>query len=426
MRNILHPLSFSFLTLLTLASGDGYGQAHCLPNGDFSTACGNETSAATWTDACGDGWIRSHGTPEMMPYQNPLPDGPPTLYAAYMWSRFVDANNAPGGLAGVYGEGMFTSLPITLLPHHAYDLRIIYNTYITNNDPTGGGTVNAIVTTGLSQSVVNGSGNLLPTPSPQETAYSQSIQFSQTNQRWDQTQTFIADYPYNQLWIYPYSTTLTSTPPVQFNLSVMYVDICPSCSGTIIYNTGTVPTNESAAGTILAGSSEGSGGGGLVSNDPSQTTTFTATSQIVLGQDFQATATGGSFVAKIVACDNSKTVDKSPNRYDSIMPPGRTGLAELTRAVFYISPDSATGSQVVKLQVYPTVSSGRFTITGSAADLGNANISVTDESGQPVYRLYNTAATTVNLDLGKLGNGLYFLQVRNSKGTTTQKIIIRK
>lgn len=62
----------------------------------------------------------------------------------------------------------------------------------------------------------------------------------------------------------------------------------------------------------------------------------------------------------------------------------------------------------------------------SIADLANANIMVADMSGRPVYRLHNDQATTLNLDLTKLVNGMYLLQITNGSRITTQKIIILK
>jgi hypothetical protein len=93
------------------------------------------------------------------------------------------------------------------------------------------------------------------------------------------------------------------------------------------------------------------------------------------------------------------------------------------QAAIPASSDSLSGSN---LQIYPTVSSGSVTITGSTANLANAAIVVFDESGRTVYSTYNAAGTTIPLDLGNLVNGLYFVQVRQPAKVTTQKIIIIK
>ena len=88
----------------------------------------------------------------------------------------------------------------------------------------------------------------------------------------------------------------------------------------------------------------------------------------------------------------------------------------------------ATFSAEKPLLVYPTITTGQVTITGSNADLANAAIIVTDESGRSVYRMYNRGATTtfVNLNLGNLGNGLYFVRVATVSKLKVQKIILLK
>jgi len=79
-----------------------------------------------------------------------------------------------------------------------------------------------------------------------------------------------------------------------------------------------------------------------------------------------------------------------------------------------------------RTQIYPAISNGHVGITGSPADLANSNMTVTNMSGQPVYRLHNDKATTLNLDVTKFVNGMYFLQITNGSRITTQKIIIQK
>jgi hypothetical protein len=65
-------------------------------------------------------------------------------------------------------------------------------------------------------------------------------------------------------------------------------------------------------------------------------------------------------------------------------------------------------------------------ITGSLSDLENADIMVSDEAGRNVYRSHNAENTTIQLDLGNLKNGLYFLQIRQGAKISNQKIIINR
>ncbi len=58
----------------------------------------------------------------------------------------------------------------------------------------------------------------------------------------------------------------------------------------------------------------------------------------------------------------------------------------------------------------------------------NANIpwSLDGSRTRLVYRMFNAAATTINLDLNKFANGMYFVQINNGTKPATQKIIIQK
>ena len=88
---------------------------------------------------------------------------------------------------------------------------------------------------------------------------------------------------------------------------------------------------------------------------------------------------------------------------------------------------SSAISSPTSFLVYPTVSTGVFTVTGSSTNLANADMLVVDEAGRTVYHLHNGGATTVNLYLNNLENGLYFLRVNNGTGfIKIQKIIIMK
>ncbi len=77
----------------------------CLQNGSFANACTNVIVSShgdcpTWTDACGDGWVRSHGTPQMIFYN----DGNHSGFYAFMWAEHTSST----GTFYDGGEGMFT------------------------------------------------------------------------------------------------------------------------------------------------------------------------------------------------------------------------------------------------------------------------------------------------------------------------------
>jgi hypothetical protein len=240
----------------------------------------------------------------------------------------------------------------------------------------------------------------------------------------DITFSFTANNNYSQLWIYPSGAGDQGVH--QYNLIVLSVFVCPSCVlPKRIFNTGTLPTGTTSAGTIQAGSTAGSGGSGTVVVAAGQTTTLVATQEVDLLQNFSASAiAGGVFNIQLAFCNGVNTLALSiPDSAVLVNPRqvanGWTNAAEADAS-------GGLNGAVSKLQVVPTVSTGSYVVTGSSADVNNADIIVSDASGQVVYRLHINSDTRIDLNLGKLGNGMYFLRISNGTKVTTQKIIISK
>jgi Secretion system C-terminal sorting domain len=175
---------------------------------------------------------------------------------------------------------------------------------------------------------------------------------------------------------------------------------------TLSVSGGVLPTGTTTALAIFVSTNNSS----FVTTTPGATTSLLATAlpaflgdaQIVIGPNFETNiGESGSFSASIDEC----------------------GRIEVSTPA--ASPASLTPS-THPLLIFPSVSTGAVNITGSAADLANANILVFDEAGRIVYSLHNEASTTLLLDLGHLASGFYFLQIRQAAKTTTQKIIISK
>ncbi len=383
-------------------------QGQCLTNGDFSqdASCVMTTTCSTF-GTC-NGWTKAQGTPQILPFTYTTPKSGTiqlTSYFAYMWGT---SNN---------GEGMFT--PYTFQPHHSYDVRLFF----IGSGGNGGVVVKAAngltaLTTG------DACGSATPTNiNSQPIGEYDGVAATQV----DKTFSFTANNNYLQLWVYAQGVSSDITS--KYNLNLYHIYACPSCTALLIYNSGTIPSGESAAGTIDAGSSAGTGGSGTVSVPTGQSSTLTAANEIDLLPSFQASVTGSaSFIAQIVPCDPASTVSIESTPLDSaiitvLSAPIETNTINKPTTTGQASPFD-NGQSMTRLQVYPTAGSGAVTITGSLSDLENADITVSDEAGRNVFRSHNAVSTTIQLDLGNLNNGLYFLQIRQGTRITNQKIII--
>jgi Secretion system C-terminal sorting domain len=352
------------------------------------------------------------GTPQIVSYTYTYPKDNATFtgYYAYMWGTSLE------------GEGIYTSYPFEA--NHTYDVKIYINTY------GGGGTVYVYAANSLTTPNTAPCGSPLPTEDAQLIgSYTGSTPTTTPPQSTPVPFSFVPNKNYSQLWIYPQGTAQITSD--QYNMQLLMVQVCPSCTYDLVLNTGTIPTGTSSAGTIQAGSSAGTGGSGTVINASGQPTTLTASTEIDLLQNLQITYTGGgSFVAQIAPCQITTTQSFLDTVTISAPPPpepeadnfGSKIMTGTSSSAFQPDTSSAAG-----LRVVPTVGPGDFTITGGASDLSNAAILVMDASGRPVYRMYNSGNNTIiSLNLGTQKNGLYFVQINNGIRVTTTKIIISR
>jgi hypothetical protein len=187
-----------------------------------------------------------------------------------------------------------------------------------------------------------------------------------------------------------------------------------SCPGSVTFNNSTLPglilplTDSAFSYTISTNS------GTQIVNVSSGTTVLTlqykddpiGTPEIVINPTVVLSYTGsGSFTSAIASC--------------GVIEVSTTGISQNG----FFTPLSSPNSFLV----YPTVSTGTVTVTGSSNNIGNADMLVVDESGRTVYHLHNNGSTTVNLYLNNVASGIYFLRVNNGNGfVKAQKIIISK
>jgi hypothetical protein len=156
---------------------------------------------------------------------------------------------------------------------------------------------------------------------------------------------------------------------------------------------GTINGFRTAASTVTISSS------GAVINDESSDAI--ATSEVILQNGFEATA-NSVFSARIISCTGASfTVDNPENTNVDQLADNRLGLA-----------------------IYPTVTRGPVNISMDNTILKQAEIIVTDNSGRMVTRSVSNGKKIVTLNLARLPNGLYFVQVKQGEKIITRKVII--
>jgi hypothetical protein len=378
---------------------------------------------STWANGCGGGWTRSHGTPELKPYTVLVhPPTSTTAYYAYMWSAI---------LAGpiTRSEGMFAPYPF--IANQTVQITVRASTSLSSGTGTGG-VANFYATKGLTQGALVECGDAIPAiPASQKQLIGQITGINNTLTDFTFTFTPSAGSSWTEIWMYPEANSSN-----QYNLSVFNIQICSSCSQTIVFNSGTVPSGQTTAAVISAGSSAGTGGSGTVTVASSQATSLIATTEVNLLQSFQATVTGtGSFSALINPCGYVPPMTTSDINFDSVnvaTPPtlevsssqNLTGIIGSASSIFDLDVDNDPNR---KLLIYPSISAGIVNISGSPLALTNSDLLIFDELGRTVYRMHNANSTTITMDLSNLRNGVYFLQIRSqSKPSVTKKFFISK
>jgi len=375
----------------------------CFTNG-FYNACMNAlTPCVTWTDECGDGWIRSHGSPNFLEYTETISGTTVNRIYANMWSE------------GAIGEGMFRNY--NFQTNTTYEINLTLFTYIPggSGQTSGGGNVEIFAANGLVKAdyvFVDGVG--CGYYIPQISSLQQIGQYSgMTGElNWtNMTFTFTANANYSQIWIYPKRTAGDKW----YFMGLKDIKICKSCNGEIIYNSGVTSPGITRSGTINAGSTAGTSGSGTVTVDGTTTTDFVAAKEINLLSEFEASVTTGSFSAEIVQCSNGNTRVNTGSIISGVIPPKDD------------QPVKTAANSEREINVYPSVSTGQINITGDLASLENVELSVYDLTGRIVIQLpkksYPGKAT---INLNNLNNGTYLLQIKQKGNNITKKIIIQK
>jgi len=443
----MRTLVSSLALLLLLSAERTLGQfpaicaGNCLSNGAFTNSCAMPVTTSdgctTWSGDC-SGWFISHGAPQESQNSFWVVEGKSPCVNVNSISLVHETGPNPD-FPGNGGSGIYTNYPFTT--GQSYDVRIIYTFAIDFFIPNRGvnGMLNVVAANNLRPAPLAGCRGMIPTSAVDPGLTLQQIKaipLSVDGGSFDQVFTFTANGSYSQFWIYPQGANFGPSSNPNIRMTVLSVFVCPHCpTNTNFYNSGSIPTSASA-GSIFIGTSavDGGNGSGTVTVQSAQATQLTATNLIQIDKNFTAAITGAGIVNFSIAPCTSPGNSPRPDLFDSTDNLGAFFTIQslaVDSTVLTAKPRAFTDPApadplTIPLQVYPTISSGAFTVTGSAADLANANLLVVDESGRTVYRVHNDAGTTVNLNLGKLGNGLYFLQINNGSKVTTQRIIINK
>ncbi len=170
-----------------------------------------------WSRSC-NGWMISHGTPDLGTTVTNTGPAPTTRTIVFMWG------------AATEGEGMYTTY--NFKAGHTYDVQLEFASSCTTT-----GHVNIFAMNGMSEHALTKCGNGYPAPTGQQIG-----QYTGNTSNVDTyvTYTFTANSNYSQLWIYPDGAG--SQGPSEYMMIFFQVQVCLSCADVIVYNSGTVPT----------------------------------------------------------------------------------------------------------------------------------------------------------------------------------------
>jgi len=238
--------------------------------GNNTLSCMSSGFCPTWKGSCPNGWIKSHGSPQIKESGDPKVGN-----YFYFWN--INKDN---------GEGIFKSFAFSA--GTTYSISLILSALETN------GKILVYAARGLTEGAES-CGAAIPGNIQKQLIY-EYLPAADDNGKWKTVNPgFTANDNYSQIWIYA-----ESNDNIQFNAGVAYVEVCKDkCSQVLVYNSGVVPTGEKKSGTITAGTNGNSGTVTIASN---QNTTLIAYNSIFLKPNFQAVPGTGVFQLKMEAC----------------------------------------------------------------------------------------------------------------------------
>lgn len=369
---------------------------------NFSSTCVIPTSGtcATFNSGCVTNWERSHGSPQI---KMETVSTPKTYdnYFAYMWSQSAGD-----------GEGMYTSF--NFIANRSYKVKLLARAVLTNG--ATGGSMKILIANGLTPTTSTGCGSAVATPSSSQEITLIGGQSNIPNVWTSYTYTFAPNSNFSQLYIYP-----LNTGPGQYDLDIDVVDVSYNCDYVRIFNTGTLPSGETKAGYITAGSSNSS----IVSVPPTNNTSLLATHEITLVPEFNATVTTGTFTASNYNCQ--PYILRKAHTQDSLPPlpmqHSFDDLAQLTQSV-PISLSPAT----TFFGIYPNPSTGKLFVNMPLAIDPNINITITNSMGIVVKNLNKRLLNAKNsgimeINTSDLYAGVYIIHINGKNVRYVNKFV---
>ncbi|HYF31097.1 MAG TPA: T9SS type A sorting domain-containing protein [Chitinophagaceae bacterium] len=371
MKRIIYT---SFLFVL----GTNMVRGQWLTNSDFAQfTCTYPFSCLVIKDGCATNWYVSHGSPQVFGT-----NGAASNYGL-MWNNGVEA------------EGMWASY--SFVQNKMYTITI--KSQASSGPPANTGGYYLFAANNIADNWECGGGDPIPTVSDKQQIAHTSMT-ANTGVWTITTYTFTANANYGQIWMYPY---VTGSGP-QYIWYVDYITICPDiCLHTEIFKQGAVPSGETKAGEIHAGTTAGTGGTGIVTVWPNLNTTLTAAIEVKLLPEFSAEVSTGEFIAQIIPCEDEGSRTSRTTEFPKIKPE-----REVNPNDFAIFPNPANDL----LRILPP---GGLRVT---------TVEIINTLGIVVYKSGRSSLDKrpIELDIGHLAPGMYFVRLNRSVVKKFQKI----
>jgi hypothetical protein len=369
---------------------------------------------------CAANWFTSHGSPDILgsgtggdPINNDVNN------YALMWA-------SPSTSAQSLGEGLYSNF--SFASRKAYRVRISYASDLSASYAG----FRVFATTGLSGAASTNALTCHTSPSP---ITMQQIGIDQVSigSSGIANLEFLANANYSQIWIYPFYTIYDGThQQITWTVDYVNIDTCvsPLCFTSLIYNNGTLPVGTTQGTVFNIGSTAGTGGFGIVQNDPYNYTSIEASQEINLLPEFMASLEpdlfeNWEFNAKIIPCSTGGSQSRALSQqvFTGLYPGYKSQVLDSSS---YNAPALAEQG----FTVFPNPVTTKTNLLLVPKESGTFNILVMNSLGVIVQNLTHNVSSKVGkqqveLDLSKLSAGVYIVQVKNKNGTTLSKKIIK-